>query len=135
MNEISLKNLSVLIVDDEPDVNLGIKYLVASLGCDVKTASSGEMAIAILEKGFFDLVLSDISMPGMKGNDLLKIIKEKWPLTEIILITGFGTLELAEICLNAGASHFIAKPFENKELINIVTVVGQKILTERNSKV
>ena len=87
------------------------------------------MALEILKTDKFDLVLTDITMPGMKGNELFMIVKEKWPLIEVVLISGFGDLELAKVCLKAGASYFITKPFENMDLINIVTTVGQKILT------
>lgn len=133
MDDVRFKDLSVLVVDDEPDVCLGIKHLVKSLGCEVKTASSAEMALSMFETDKFDLVLSDISMPGMKGNELLKVIKSKWPFTEVILITGFGTIELAVSCLQAGAAHFIAKPFDNEEIKDLVARVGRKILAERKA--
>lgn len=133
MDDIRFKDLSILVVDDEPDVCLGIKHLVKSLGCEVKTASSGEMALTMFEVDKFDLVLSDISMPGMKGNELLKVIKSKWPFTEVILITGFGTIELAVHCLQAGAAHFISKPFDNDEIKDLVSRVGRKILADRKS--
>lgn len=133
MDDIRFKELSVLIVDDEPDVCLGLKHIVKSLGCNVNTASSGEMAITMFETEKYDLVLSDVSMPGMKGNELLKVIKTKWPFTEVILITGFGTIELAVHCLQAGAAHFIAKPFDNEEIKDLVSRVGRKILAERRA--
>lgn len=133
MDDVRFKDLSILVVDDEPDVCLGIKHLVRSLGCEVKTASSAEMALTMFETDKFDLVLSDISMPGMKGNELLKVIKSKWPFTEVILITGFGTIELAVSCLQAGAAHFIAKPFDNDEIKDLVARVGRKILAERKA--
>ena len=133
MDDIRFKDLFILVVDDEPDVCLGIKHLVKSLGCEVKTASSAEMALSMFEVDKFDLVLSDISMPGMKGNELLKVIKSKWPFTEVILITGFGTIELAVNCLQAGAAHFISKPFDNDEIKDLVSRVGRKILADRKS--
>jgi DNA-binding NtrC family response regulator len=133
MDDLRFKELSILVVDDEPDVCLGIKHLVKSLGCEVKTASSAEMALTMFEVDKFDLVLSDISMPGMKGNELLKVIKSKWPFTEVILITGFGTIELAVNCLQAGAAHFISKPFDNDEIKDLVSRVGRKILADRKS--
>lgn len=133
MDDIRFKELSILIVDDEPDVCLGLKHIVKSLGCNVNTASSGEMAITMFEAEKYDLVLSDVSMPGMKGNELLKIIKTKWPFTEVILITGFGTIELAVHCLQAGAAHFISKPFDNDEIKDLVSRVGRKILAERRA--
>ena len=133
MDDIRFKDLFILVVDDEPDVCLGIKHLVKSLGCEVKTASSAEMALSMFEVDKYDLVLSDISMPGMKGNELLKVIKSKWPFTEVILITGFGTIELAVNCLQAGAAHFISKPFDNDEIKDLVSRVGRKILADRKS--
>lgn len=133
MDDVRFLDVSVLIVDDEPDVCLGLKHIVKSLGCNVKTASSGESALAMFDVEKFDLVLSDVSMPGMKGNELLKAIKTRWPFTEVILITGFGTIELAVHCLQAGAAHFISKPFDNDEIKNLVMRVGRKILAERRA--
>lgn len=133
MDDVRFKDISILVVDDEPDVCLGIKHIVKSLGCEVKTAASAEIALTMFEVDRFDLVLSDISMPGMKGNELLKVIKSKWPFTEVILITGFGTIELAVHCLQAGAAHFISKPFDNDEIKDLVARVGRKILAERRS--
>jgi len=132
-DDIRFKELSILIVDDEPDVCLGLKHIVKSLGCNVNTAHSGEIALTMFESEKYDLVLSDLSMPGMKGNELLSIIKTKWPFTEVILITGFGTIELAVHCLQAGAAHFISKPFDNDEIKDLVRRVGRKILAERRA--
>lgn len=133
MEEIRFIEFNVLIVDDEPDVCLGLKHIVKSLGCNVKTANSAETALTMFEIERFDLVLSDVSMPGMQGNELLKAIKKRWPFTEVILITGFGTIELAVQCLQAGASHFISKPFDNEEIKNLVVRMARKILAERRA--
>lgn len=126
-------DINVLVVDDEPDVCLGLKHLVKSIGCSVEGVNSAEDALAKFSEIKYDLVLSDFNMPGMKGDELLRKIKKEWPFTEMILITGYGTIELAVKCLQAGAAHFISKPFENDEIKDLVKRVVRKILAERKS--
>ncbi len=127
------QDVSVLVVDDEPDVCLGLKHLVSSLGCEVHTASNAEDALKMFDDTKYDLVLSDVNMPGMHGDELLRKIKGKWPFTEVILVTGFGSIELAVSCLQAGAAHFISKPFDNDDIKDLVSRVSRKILAERKA--
>lgn len=130
----SLAGLRVVVVDDEPDVLLGLERLVRTLGCDVATARSGEEALAALEAKPADVVLTDVRMPGMSGADLLKAILARWPRTATILLTGFGTIELAVSCLRAGAAHFLSKPFDNAEILTTIERLGRQILAERQAR-
>jgi DNA-binding NtrC family response regulator len=126
-----LTALRVLVVDDEPDLRLGLTRLLAQTGATITSAASAEEALALLGTSPVDLVISDIRMPGRSGVDLLRAIKATRPAVEVILITGFGTIELAVECLHAGAANFLTKPFDNDEILNTVTITGKRILDER----
>ncbi|MFV1959286.1 MAG: sigma-54-dependent transcriptional regulator [Planctomycetota bacterium] len=114
----------VLVVDDEPDVLLGLGKLVESTGAEARAAGSGEEALALLEGWPPHLVLSDISMDGMSGMELLDEIARRLPATRVVLITGFGTIELAVTAMHHGAAHFITKPFDNEEIVSAVRRFG-----------
>jgi DNA-binding NtrC family response regulator len=126
-----LRGLHVLVVDDEADICRGIALLMESTGAKVRTASSAEEALAALADTEIHLILSDVQMKGMSGVDLLREVMRRSPGTAVILITGYGTIALAVECLQAGASHFLAKPFDNDELLTTVTRLGRRILGER----
>ena len=123
-----MKDLHVLIVDDEADLRLGLSRLIGETGACVTAAASGEEALQVLVGQAVDLVISDIKMPGVTGVELLHQVRKNWPAVEVILISGFGTIELAVECLQAGAAHFLPKPFDNEELLAVVSRVGKKLL-------
>lgn len=139
MNSLQSKNkftdLSVLIVDDEPDICFGIEKLVQSLGAKVAAVSSAEEALTHLEHREIDLVISDIKMSGMTGIELMQHINAQWRNTSVVLITGFGTVEMAVACLQQGAAHFLTKPFDNSEIIQTVERYGRKILAEKKLRI
>ncbi|NOX90077.1 MAG: sigma-54-dependent Fis family transcriptional regulator [Calditrichaeota bacterium] len=126
--------LKILIVDDQADIRNGLKRLLSTLGCEVDVCSSGEEAMAALIKDHFDIVFTDLKMEGMSGTDLLNEITRRWTDIEVVLITGFGTIELAVSCLQNGASHFITKPFDNKEILAYVQRIGYKILSRKQAQ-
>ena len=112
--------LRVLLVDDNPSL---LRFLVSAFtsnGCRVATASTAEEALELLGDGPFDLVVSDIKMPGLSGLDLLRAIKGKRPGTPVVLITGVPSVNSAVFGLRHGAYDYLPKPFsvtEVKELI------------------
>jgi len=109
---------SILIVDDEQDMlNLLKRSLTPYLDCHVETASSAEMALKIIEKKLFDLVLADIKMPGMSGLEFLEIIKRKRPDMTVVMMTAYGHVEMAVKAMKYGAYDFITKPFEHETLV------------------
>lgn len=126
--------LRVLVVDDEPDVRLGLRLLTESLQAEVKEAASGEDAVEIAETWAPHLVLSDITMGGMSGVELLTVLGRQHPDTRVILITGFGTIELAVEAMRRGAAHFITKPFDNDEILDVVTRYGQEALIREKAR-
>lgn len=111
---------NILVVDDEKDMTrLLQRTLEPELNCRVTMAFSGEMAMNILEMAGtpFDLVLSDIRMPGMDGFDLLEQLKQKYPDLTVVMLTAYGNIESAVAAIKKGAYDFIAKPFEQDEII------------------
>ncbi len=125
------KELRILVVDDEPDVLLGLRMLVESMGVQVRTASCGHEALERMPEWEPHLVLSDITMEEMNGLELLDAVKRHHPNVKVILITGYGTIELAVSSLQRGAVHFITKPFDNEEIRFAVCRYGQEALVEQ----
>jgi len=120
--------LRVLLVDDEPDVLFGLELLARSLGADVETAASGEQALESFSRRRPHVVISDISMPGGSGLELLEAIQRLDDSVLVVLITGFGTIDTAVAALHAGATHFIAKPFDNEEILSALRRYGREAL-------
>jgi CheY-like chemotaxis protein len=87
---------------------------------EVITAASGEEATERLHESTFDLVITDIKMPGMDGLELLSLIKSNYPGTEVIVMTAYGSPEKREEALEKGARFYIEKPFEIKEIKQLV---------------
>ena len=106
----------ILVVDDDPIVCGSLTELLRFEGYDVETASDGEEALALLEKDSFNLIITDVSMPGLSGFDVLKRVKQDHPLTEIILSTAYGTVESAVEAIKLGASNYLTKPLVDEEI-------------------
>ena len=109
---------SLLIVDDEQDMlQLLRRSLESELSCKVQTATSAEQALGLLAGNIFDLVLADIKMPGMNGLQLLELIKKDKPELTVVMMTGFGHIEMAVQAIKRGAYDFITKPFDLDALV------------------
>lgn len=106
----------VIVIDDEIGIQELCQRVLAQDGYAAVTASSGEEGLEALSKEGFDLVLSDLRMPGIDGIKLLKKIKETSPETEVIIMTGQATVETAIEALKGGAYDYILKPFNVSEL-------------------
>jgi DNA-binding NtrC family response regulator len=102
----------ILIVDDEPIVRDTLEMILLEVYDNVETARDGQGALALLEKGRYDLVISDMRMPGVGGIELGRRIKERWPGTPLILMSGTGD---SEHCPDG--SRFLAKPFPGFDFV------------------
>ena len=109
----------ILVVDDEEVVRLSHIRTLASVHCDVEVVKSGTEAISVMERRPIDVVLLDLRMPGMDGMAVLKAIKEKWPETEVVIITGYPSVETAKEAVRLGAFDYLAKPLGPDEVINV----------------
>lgn len=119
----------VLIVDDAPDTLEIIGKLLRFEGYQVLTAATGEEGIQCVEREKPDVVLMDINLPGMDGNQALKEIKRINPIQSVIMLTAYATVDNAIEALKLGATDFIKKPFENEHLIHIVNQALEKYHT------
>ncbi|MGB9082609.1 MAG: sigma-54 dependent transcriptional regulator [Desulfuromonadaceae bacterium] len=112
--------ITILVVDDELSMREFLSILLEREGYDVAVAGSAEEALRLMEAGLFDLVLSDVNMPGLSGIDLLARIKEKSPETAVLMLTAFSTAEQAVEAMKLGAYDYICKPFKNEEIKQLV---------------
>jgi two-component system response regulator HydG len=101
----------VLVVDDEPSSRDACVEIFGSMGLMTKTADSAARALAVLEGGQVDIVLTDVRMPGMDGIELLKIIRQKYPQTGVVIMTGYGTIQASVEAIKLGAYDYLTKPF------------------------
>ncbi len=111
----------VLVIDDEDIVRTSCSRTLAPAGFEVRLARNGVEGLKILEEGPFDLVLTDLKMPDMDGIEVLRKIKEGWPAVEVIIITGYQTVDTAVKSIKLGAFDYIEKPFTPDALITAVS--------------
>lgn len=131
MNNLILK---ILIVDDEPDYCEVLKMILLEENYGVSTCSNGKEALKLLEKEDFDLVVTDLMMPFMNGDELLHEIKKRKPSTEVIIMTAYGTIEKAVATMKDGAYTYITKGSAPEELIfEIKRLSNSKQLEIENS--
>ena len=100
----------ILVVDDQESMRTLLQDMLEVIGYDVTLAEGGEQALTHVNSSSFDLVLSDLNMPGMDGAALLKAIKASWPELPVIIITGYGTFHTEKRVMKEGASGYISKP-------------------------
>ena len=108
---------SILVVDDNPDLAQLVAALLEDSGMSARRVSSGREALQALEESYFDLVLSDVKMPGMDGLELLERTRSDYPEIPVVLLTGFGTIEMAVEAMRAGAASFVVKPYKEELLV------------------
>ncbi len=111
--------LQVLVADDEPNMRKVIKAMLLQDGYEVQEAKDGEAALAVLEENHIDIIVTDLKMPRMDGMELLRRVTAKFEIP-VIMITAHGTVDTAVEALKLGAFDYITKPFDRKELHQIV---------------
>ena len=124
----------VLFADDEPQLRALLAEQLSDRGFDVTEAESGARAIELLDQFAFDLVITDLRMPGVDGTHVIEAARQRYPGIVIIVITGYGTIEAAVDATKRGATDFIAKPFKFDELLHKVAKgLEQRRLTSENA--
>ncbi len=121
-----MSEVDILVVDDEEVALKNLCHVLRKEGYQVVAAKSGKQALSYLEKNEFPLVLTDLKMPQVDGMQVLKRVKSLYPQTEVIMITGFSTVDSAVESLKAGAYHYITKPFKLEEVRKVVFEAVQK---------
>lgn len=113
-----MKNLNILVVDDDPVTRLMLRKTLTKSDCDVDVAEDGNQAIELISRRFYDVVLTDMMMPGgVDGIDVLAATKAKYSDTEVILITGYGSIDTAVTAMKKGASDYLQKPINIDEVL------------------
>ncbi len=122
----------ILVIDDEAVIREGVKRILERSGMNVATSSGGRAALASMQETDFDLVVTDLKMPGMNGIEVLKAIKVLQPEVPVIIITGYSTVDTAVEAMKNGAFDYIAKPFTPEQLTEkVAKALAQKeVLTE-----
>ena len=111
---------SILVVDDEKSIRSAQAIGLRRAGFEVDTAATGEEAVAMVRDGTYDLVLSDVRLQGMDGMEVLRAVRSASPATQVVLMTGFGTIEDAVSAMQLGAHSYVRKPSEAADVEQIV---------------
>ncbi|GAB4297451.1 MAG: sigma-54 dependent transcriptional regulator [Myxococcota bacterium] len=118
---------SVLIADDEPTILVSLRDALKELGAEVATASDGNAALSLLRSRPFNILISDIRMPGLSGMELLSEIKRANLPTKVVLITAYADVEQAVAAIKMGAHDYITKPFSVERVVNMIRNLCQLI--------
>jgi len=124
---------SILVVDDESEIREGLEVLLKSEGYGVSSADTGESGLAKLEQHPYDLLLLDVSLPDRNGLDMLKEIHRRDPQLSVVLITAYGSIDMARAAFKNGAMDYITKPWSNDELLaQVAQAVESRRLRDEN---
>ena len=111
----------VLVVDDEAVVRESYLRTLDGVRYNVRAALNGAEALRMLEAEHFDVILLDIRMPEMDGIEVLRQIKKRWPESEVVIITGYPSIETAKEAVRLGAYNYLAKPVGPQEIVEAAT--------------
>ena len=112
-----MEKMKLLLVDDEERYLKTTKRLMEKKGYSVAVANSGPEALELLQKQIIHVVILDVKMPGMDGNETLKLIKQLYPLVEVVMLTGHATVDSAIDGLKSGATDYLMKPADIDDII------------------
>lgn len=124
--------VKILVADDEAMMRNLILKILETQGYRVSVVSSGDEALEKLKTEKYDLLMTDVKMPGMNGFDLLKQVKVEWPEMAVIIMTGYGDAYSVKEALLLGADEYLSKPFKSQEVTLIVERAYWRLLSTRN---
>jgi len=119
--------IEVLVLDDEPIVGSRIKPSLEKEGYQVEIMTDSQDAVERIKQKKFDIVVTDFKMSKVTGLDLLRIQKQLWPESVVIIITGYATMEIAREAMQSGVYDFIPKPFRLQELKEVIRRAAETI--------
>ena len=128
------QNAKILIIDDEKIALKNLEHVMKKEGYTVVSTQSGQNALKLLEEQSFDVVLTDLRMEKVDGMQILKRCHELYPDTEVIMITGFATLETAVETMKHGAFYYISKPFKLDEVRKVVKEAVEKVRLKNENR-
>jgi DNA-binding NtrC family response regulator len=108
---------NILIVDDEEVVRLSHLRSLEGSDCQTRAAEDGRQALQVMEQDPADVILLDLRMPGLDGMDVLKTIKQRWPDSEVVVITGYPCIDTAKQAVRLGAFNYLTKPLGPDEVM------------------
>jgi len=126
--------IAVLVADDERAIRDGCHRVLTGQGYEVFGAENGQLALDMLAEKRVDILLLDLKMPVMGGEEVLEIVKKTYPEIPVIIITGHGTVDTAVECMKKGAYDFITKPFQLNQFLIIVRRAAAKKTLEEKAK-
>ncbi|MGB9935375.1 MULTISPECIES: sigma-54-dependent transcriptional regulator [Thermodesulfovibrio] len=126
--------IKVLVIDDEKITLKNLEHVLKKEGYDVTGTDSGVEALKLIEKQEFDIVLTDIKMEKVDGFEILRKCKALYPDTEVIMITGYATVENAVTAMKQGAFYYIAKPFKLDIIRKIILEASEKVKLKKEVK-
>jgi DNA-binding NtrC family response regulator len=121
------RQLTILILDDEEIVCTRLKPSLEKAGYAVRTFTDSTEAKKLLEHEPFDIVVTDLKMANVDGMQLYRFVREKWPATQVVLISGFATVDVTRDALKAGVRDVIAKPFRIAQLKELIDRIAAEI--------
>ncbi len=113
--------IRVLVVDDEEMITLNYRRVLSANGFRVMAAGNGLEALELMGVDRFDVVLLDLQMPGMDGMDVLRTIKERWPRSEVVVVSGTPSIQTAKTAVKLGAYDYLTKPVVPAAVIRATT--------------
>ena len=111
----------ILIVDDEKNIRLALSMSLETLHVPVETAATGEEALEKVAQGGYGLMLLDLRMPGLDGMEVLRQVSQQQPEIKVIIITAYGSIDLAVEAMKLGAVDFLQKPFDAGQVREMVS--------------
>jgi DNA-binding NtrC family response regulator len=126
----------ILLVDDSPNVLKALQRTFRAEGYTMLTAESAQGGMAVLEKEVVDVIITDENMPGISGTELLRLVKERYPDTVRIMLTGLTDIEVAKNAINNGEIYrFFNKPWDDFELVvSVRYALKQKLVEQENAR-
>ncbi|HSR18680.1 MAG TPA: response regulator, partial [Ignavibacteriaceae bacterium] len=129
--EVKNPKAKILCVDDEEVILDGFRKILVIDGYSVDTVTNGKEALGLIQTHHYDFVFTDLKMPEMDGVEVTKAVKHLRPDIDVVIITGYATVETAVQCMKYGAMDYVQKPFTDDEILAFV----KKILIKRNDRI
>ena len=117
---------AILIVEDDNKMRYALRHILSKEGYCVKAVASGEEALSEARDEDFELVITDLKLPGMDGMDVLKSVRASKPHTSVVMVTAYATVDSAVEAMKEGAEDYVAKPFNIEEIRVVVRRVFEK---------
>jgi len=134
-NNVEVKTATILCVDDEPNILSALRRLFHGKGLQVRTAESGKAALALLASEAVDLVISDMRMPEMDGARFLAQVRERWPETMRLLLTGHSDIHAVIDAINRGEIYrYITKPWDDTDIVLVVRQALERQALEQEKR-